>query len=387
MTLANSMLIPILPLIQKKLNISSLQSSLIITVYAAISILCIPIAGFLSDRFGRKLIILIGLSIAALGGLISGLAAWLMDSHVYEIILAGRIIQGIGAAGAFPIVLPLVGDMFQSEEEVSNGLGMIETSNTFGKVLSPILGSALALIVWFLPLVVIPVISAISIIAVIFLVKAPKQTNKKTVHFKHFLTGLKGILSEKGHWLYVIFVIGGSAMFIMFGFLYYLSSVLENNYHINGIWKGMLLAIPLSAICAASFAAGKWVGENKQKMKWYTVIGLGLVAAAMLVCGFTNTKSLFFLISLMFISGIGIGLALPSLDALITEGIEKQKRGTITSLYSSTRFIGVACGPLVASILLKHIEWLFYIFAAIACACCFIALLFIKPGTEKAKAQ
>lgn len=387
MTLANSMLIPILPLIQKKLNISALQSSLIITVYAAISILCIPIAGFLSDRFGRKLIILIGLSIAALGGLISGLAAWLMDSHVYEIILAGRIIQGVGAAGAFPIVLPLVGDMFQSEEKVSSGLGMIETSNTFGKVLSPILGSALALIVWFLPLVVIPVISAISILAVIFLVKAPKQTNKKTVKFKQFISSLKGILSDEGHWLYVIFAIGGSAMFIMFGFLYYLSSILENKYHINGIWKGMTLAIPLCAICVASFAAGKWVGENKQKMKWYTVIGLGLVAAAMLVCGFTNTKSLFFLISLMFISGMGIGLALPSLDALITEGIEKQERGTITSLYSSTRFIGVACGPLIASILLKHIEWLFYIFAAIACVCCFIALFFIKPDTEKAKVQ
>lgn len=190
-----------------------------------------------------------------------------MDSHVYEIIWAGRIIQGVGAAGAYPIVLPLVGDMFQSEEEVSSGLGMIETSNTFGKVLSPILGSALALIVWFLPLVVIPVISAISILAVIFLVKAPKQTNKKTVNFKQFISSLKGILSDEGHWLYVIFAIGGSAMFIMFGFLYYLSSVLENKYHINGIWKGMLLAIPLSAICAASFAAGKWVGENKQKMK------------------------------------------------------------------------------------------------------------------------
>lgn len=63
------------------------------------------------------------------------------------------------------------------------------------------------------------------------------------------------------------------------------------------------------------------------------------------------------------------------------------KYKTITSLYSSTRFIGVACGPLVASILLKHIEWLFYIFAAIAFVCCFIALFFIKPGTEKAKVQ
>lgn len=383
MTLANSMLIPVLPLIQKKLHISSLQSSLIITVYAAISILCIPFAGYLSDRFGRKRIIVIGLCIAAVGGLISGLAAWLLHDHVYAFILAGRLIQGIGAAGAFPIVMPLVGDMYKSEEEVSNGLGIIETSNTLGKVLSPILGSTLALIIWFLPLAVIPVISTVSILAVIFLVKSPKQPNTTKLNFRDFLISLKSIFAENGKWLYVIFTLGGSAMFIMFGFLYYLSSILEDSYHIDGIWKGTLLAIPLSAICIASFASGKWIGKNKIKMKWLTVVGFVFIAAAMLISGLTNTKSLFFLISLMFISGLGIGLVLPSLDALITEGIDKKQRGTITSFYSSTRFIGVACGPLVASMLLLHIAWLFYIFVAIACGCCLIALFFIKPSQIK----
>ncbi|MFC4807979.1 MFS transporter [Paenibacillus sp. GCM10023250] len=60
---------------QRELKISGLQTSLIITVYAAVSIFCIPVAGYLSDRFGRKRIINIGLSIVAAGGLVSGLAA------------------------------------------------------------------------------------------------------------------------------------------------------------------------------------------------------------------------------------------------------------------------------------------------------------------------
>ena len=45
------------------------------------------------------------------------------------------------------------------------------------------------------------------------------------------------------------------------------------------------------------------------------------------------------------IGGVGIGIVLPALDALITEGIEKEQCGTITSFYSSMRFIGVALGP------------------------------------------
>ncbi|EFV77000.1 hypothetical protein HMPREF1013_02725 [Bacillus sp. 2_A_57_CT2] len=150
MTLGNSMLIPVLPAMENKLNISAFQSSMIITVYSIVAIILIPIAGFLSDHIGRKKVIIPSLFIAGIGGLISGWAAWKM-ADAYWIILAGRALQGVGAAGAAPIVMPLVGDMFKNDDDVSSSLGLIETSNTFGKVLSPILGAFLAGFIWFLP--------------------------------------------------------------------------------------------------------------------------------------------------------------------------------------------------------------------------------------------
>lgn len=381
MTLANSMLIPVLPLIQKELKISSVQSSLIITVYAAISIVFIPIAGYLSDRFGRKKIIIIGLSIATVGGSISGFMAWFGNEHIYLYIILGRLIQGIGSAGAFPIVLPLVGDMFENEEEVSNGLGMIETSNTFGKVISPIMGSALALIVWYFPLSVIPFICALSIVAVIIFVREPKKEiqEQSVISFKAFLASIKSILSEKGHWIYSVFAIGGIAMFILFGFLYYLSSTLEDIYNIHGIWKGALLAIPLSAICLASFLTGKFVGKSRPRMKWCTFIGSIMLFVSMLINALFFLNNLAFLITLLFISGAGIGIMLPSLDSFITEGIEKKQRGTITSLYSSMRFIGVALGPLITAFFLNKSVLLFYSFASLALICSFLTLITIKP--------
>lgn len=108
------MLIPVLPAIRSKLGITSLQVSLLITVYSAVAIILIPVAGYLSDRFGRKIVIISSLLITGIGGLIAGLAAWWMDES-YAIILVGRFIQGIGAAGAFPIVIPLVGDIFKKK--------------------------------------------------------------------------------------------------------------------------------------------------------------------------------------------------------------------------------------------------------------------------------
>ena len=64
MTLGNSMLIPILPTIEKKLHISSFQVSMIITIYSIVAILLIPIAGYLSDRWGRKMVMVPSLLIA-----------------------------------------------------------------------------------------------------------------------------------------------------------------------------------------------------------------------------------------------------------------------------------------------------------------------------------
>jgi len=54
MTLANSTLIPVIPVMRRELDISPLQTSLLITVYAAVSIVCIPIAGYLSTDSGAN---------------------------------------------------------------------------------------------------------------------------------------------------------------------------------------------------------------------------------------------------------------------------------------------------------------------------------------------
>src|SRR5699024_5533767 len=95
------------PVMEKKLEISKLQSSYIITCYSIVAIIFIPLAGYLSDRFGRKKVIIPALILTGIGGLIAGLASWKMD-QAYSMILLGRILQGIGASGAMPIVLPLV---------------------------------------------------------------------------------------------------------------------------------------------------------------------------------------------------------------------------------------------------------------------------------------
>ncbi len=282
MTLGNSMLIPVLPNIENQLNITKFQSSMIITIYSFSSIFLIPVAGYLSDRFGRKKIIIPCLIITGIGGAISGIGSWLFPNP-YWIIIAGRLIQGIGSSGAFPVVIPTVGDMYKDDNDVSKGLEIIETSNTFGKVLSPILGAFLATIVWFMPFIAIAVFVLISILLVTFLVKVPKKNdNEKKETLKEYVENLKNIFREKGKWLTGVFFGGLVAMFVLFSFLFYFTSTLEDRYQIQDIKRGLILAIPLLALCFSSFIIGKVIGKRKVLMKWIILLG-NLVSACSLV--------------------------------------------------------------------------------------------------------
>jgi len=381
MTLGNSMLIPVLPTIEKKLEISSFQSSLLITVYSAVAIMLIPLAGYLSDRFGRKKVIIPSLMVAAMGGAIAGVGAWFAKDP-YSLILLGRFFQGMGAAGSAPIVMPLVGDMFQREDEVSSGLGVIETANTFGKVLSPILGASLAAVAWQLPILAVPVFCLISLCMVLWLLKTPKQ-RERPKPFRHFLTEVKAVFRQKGRGLYAIFAIGAICMFVLFGVLFFLSSMLEDKYRIDGVGKGLILAVPLGVLCLASWLTGRMIGEDKKVMKWVAFTGLVMLAAAVFFAGFSS-RLLLTIAGLVF-AGLGIGAALPCLDALITEGVGKSERGTVTSIYSSMRFVGVALAPPIASLLMEKSQLLlFVVFAAISLVAAAVSLFVIRPR-QKAK--
>ncbi|PAF21523.1 MFS transporter [Terribacillus saccharophilus] len=376
MTLGNSMLLPVLPLMEEELDITKLQSSFIITFYSIVAIIFIPIAGFLSDRFGRKAVILPSLVIAGAGGLIAGIFSVGSESP-YLWILIGRILQGIGVAGAAPVVLPLVGDMFEKDEDVSATLGLVETANTFGKVLSPVLGALLAGFLWYLPFYAIPVFCAISFLLVLFLIKKPKD-DKKGNDFKTFIKNTKATFHEHGGWLTATFLIGAILMFLLFGILFYLSTVLEEKYGMHGILKGAVLAIPLAALCLASYLTGKWIKNNGKLMKW--IIFTGVVVAGVVTIALYFSKGIFFMMAVFLVAGVGIGAGLPCLDSLVTSNMEKDVRGTVTSLLSAMRYVGVAAGPPAVAILLKvDFIWLIVTFAGAAFIAALLTLKFVKP--------
>ncbi|USK36183.1 MFS transporter [Bacillus sp. F19] len=381
MTLGNSMLIPVLPIFEKEVGITPFQSSMVITSYSIASIILIPFAGYLSDRIGRKAVILPSLFIALIGGLVAGFASWKL-SDPYTMIILGRILQGIGAAGASPIILPLVGDLYKNDDEkASSCLGVVETSNTFGKVLSPIIGSLFASILWFVPFFSISFFSFISILLIFFFVKVPKRKEKPAA-FKEFLSNTKKTFHQEGKWLYLLFALGAFVMLILFAVLFFLSNHLEKVYLLKGIKKGFLLAIPLMVLCTSAFITGKCIKGNMKIMRIITIFSLLILSLSVPFIGYVK-YNLFWLFFVTSIIGMAIGAMLPTLDAIVTENTEKEERGTITSFYSSARFIGVALGPPIMTAVIKNYLNLSFIIAGITG----ILLLWLVIKNFKAKPE
>jgi len=379
LVLGNSMLVPILPELAKKMNITELQSSMVITIFSVCAGIFIPFIGYIADRVKRKAVIVPALAVYGAAGILAGFGAiW----GSFTTLMIARAIQGIAAAGTAPIAMALVGDMYKDGEE-SEALGLIEASNGFGKVISPILGSLLSLWVWYIPFFAFPIFCAGALVAVLFLIKEPPHEEKPTP-IREYLKQMKSIYAEKGKWLITAYITGALGLFILFGVLVFLSDMLEKPpYSINGVAKGGILAIPLLGLVITSYTTGKVISKKGHLMQKLIIAGLVIITASLLAASFTH-KSLFALIAFITAGSVGTGLILPCLNTMITGSVEKSHRGMVTSLYNCLRFLGVAAGPPLFSWLSdKSVTLLFILLAILAAGAFFAVFKLIHPPAKQ----
>ncbi|MFB6468829.1 MFS transporter [Cytobacillus sp. Hz8] len=379
LVLGNSMLIPILPKMKTELGITQFKVSLVISAFSIAAAISIPILGYLSDRFSRKAVIIPALILYGSGGLLAGAAAaWFANSYTW--ILAGRIMQGLGAAGTAPIAMALAGDLFKGGEQ-SKVLGLVEASNGFGKVISPIIGSLLAMLFWYAAFFAFPIFCLISVFLTIFFIKEKKKKKEPPPVGKYAL-GLISVFKTEGRWLFATYLTGATCLFTLFGILFYLSDILEKEHHIDGLIKGGILAIPLLFMTSTSYITGSKIGKRMRLMKFLIILGLILMTASF--SSLILFKKLIPFISVLVVSSIGTGLVLPCINSLITGSVPTDRRGFVTSIYGSVRFLGVAIGPPIFSTLM---EWsrtgMFLTTAGLTLFCALLCLVLIHVAKKE----
>jgi DHA1 family multidrug resistance protein-like MFS transporter len=136
-TLGSGMIIPIFPFFVENLGAGGRELGLLIATAATMEFIFAPAWGRLSDRRGRKPVLIVGLLGSAITMLLFGLSTELW------MLFASRGLAGILTAATIPAAMAYVGDI-TSDEERGGGMGVIGSAMGLGVIMGPGLGGLLA---------------------------------------------------------------------------------------------------------------------------------------------------------------------------------------------------------------------------------------------------
>src|SRR6476646_376396 len=123
-----------LPSLVRELGATTTSLQWVVDAYTLVFAALILAAGSLSDRVGRKGVLLGGLAVFGLGSL-----AWSLASTPNQLI-AARAVMGIGAAGIFPATLSLIANVFTERAERAKAIGLWGATTGIGVATGPIVG-------------------------------------------------------------------------------------------------------------------------------------------------------------------------------------------------------------------------------------------------------
>jgi EmrB/QacA subfamily drug resistance transporter len=123
-----------LPSLVRQLGATTTNLQWVVDAYSLVFAALILAAGSLSDRFGRKGVLLAGLVVFAVGSLAGSFA------NTPEQLIAARAFMGIGAAAIFPSTLSLIANIFTERKERARAIGLWGATTGVGVAIGPIVG-------------------------------------------------------------------------------------------------------------------------------------------------------------------------------------------------------------------------------------------------------
>jgi len=330
---ATSIYAPSLPAISRALVVPVGAVQQTITAYLAAYGAAMLLVGPLSDRFGRRHLLLAGTALFAAASVLAA-CAWSNQA-----LIVARVLQAIGACSGMALGRAIARDVF-SDEDTARAMAAISVAVGLTPIVAPLIGGYVQ--VWWgwranfalLALVAIPTCLAVAW-------RVP-ETNRHARRDEHLLRALAGGLLRLGRERrfvgYTLVVAGTSSMF--YAFLTAAPVLLINHLGITPDAFGLYVMVGSSGATVGAFVSTRAV--RRFGLDRLIQVGVALLfAAGVLLASLASVRHTFAVIVPLCLVGLGMGLNLPNANA---GGLSVQPRlaGTAAGLSGFVQM--VACG-------------------------------------------
>ncbi len=307
--------------------------------------------GRLSDRIGRKKIILFGLLVFIAGSVICAM------SDSIEMLILGRLLQGAGAISS--TITAMISD-FTKESERSKAMAMMGGSIAMSFVVSMMAGP---LIGGYFGIEILFVITAVLALGamVIMLLKVPESDAAD--HIYEFESKLADILKNRELLRMNVTMFFHSSMMTVAFLIIPLTLVHTYHWEKSDLWKVYLPAILLGFLFMGLAAV---LGEKHNKIKQVFTVSVILFGISFLLFGIAATDTFFVLAALIFF--VAFMMLEPLLQSTTTKIARIHERGAALGVFNTVQFFGVFIGGIAGGYLLQHfsLELLGYLFALLS---------------------
>lgn len=360
--------------ITQKFGVGMTEAGVLFGIWAVAGLVGQMIGGALTDRYGRKPIVLFGLVFSAL----SSVAMGLVEDLAVFFVLAGVV--GLLSDISWPAYQAMITDLLP-EAKREEGFGIVRVAQNLAWILGPMIGGLLAARS-FLLLFVLDAISSLITAAIVWrFIPETKPEREEDEERQSMLSTFKGYRAVAADRLFLAFVLISMIMTVVYLQLYSTLPVYLRDVHaVPARGYGLLMSANAATVVLLQF----WVTRRTNRYPAMLMMALG---TALYMLGFTAygiaTTYLLFMIAMLVIT-FGEMIVVPVSQALAARFAPEDMRGRYMAFFGLAWMIPSIFGAFAAGLIMDNYDprWVWYV-GGILSAIAVAGFLFLHARTQE----
>ena len=339
--------------ITHKFSVGMTEAGLLLGIFSITGLIGSMVGGALTDKFGRKSIMLFGLVFSAVSALSMGLVNNLTAFYLLAVVVG--LLSNVGG----PANQAMIADILP-EKQRATGFGIMRVAGNFTWIIGPTIGGLVASHSYLALFIIDTVFSLITAALVFKFIQETKPETPEGHVQESFGQTMRGYLLVLKNKLYLAFILVSILMLLVYTQMYSTLSVFMRDYRgIDPQGYGLTLSISAVLVIVAQF----WV---TRKTKDYSPMLMMAAGTFFYMIGFTMfgfIKPLWLFIVAVLIITVGEMIVVPTGQALVARFAPEDMRGRYMATYGLAWTIPQTIGPTAAGVILDNYNpnWVWYL--------------------------